>query len=100
MAWNSNHHPGTAHKSSVSHNNSQTQGDNEYDMPDEVPPPSRPGAWNRRGSNIVITNEFSIERNRLQQQKTETGSCDQDDITTARSLNQDKPEGKSPYYHV
>ncbi|EUC28505.1 hypothetical protein COCCADRAFT_9127 [Bipolaris zeicola 26-R-13] len=98
MIWQSNHHPGTGHRSTVSHPRNESQRDSESNIiDDDILPPSRPGALNRQNSDIVVTNEFSIERNKLQKSKTETTICD---TNTARSVSEDKPEGKSPYYHV
>lgn len=82
----------------MSHPRNESQRDSECNIiEDDVLPPSRPGALNRQNSDIVVTNEFSIERNKLQKSKTETTICD---TNTARSVSEDKPEGKSPYYHV
>ena len=102
MGWKSNHHPGgagTGNKSNISHTKSEPQRESGDEfMKDEALPESRPGALNRRGSGIFVKSEFSIERNELQKQKTETMS--QDDMNTGRSVNEDKPEGKKPFYHV
>jgi hypothetical protein len=98
MGWESNHHPGTGHRSTISHSRNETRRDSDSDTnQDDVLPMSRPGALNRKDSDIFVTNEFTIERNELQNQRTETMSCD---TNTARSVSEDKPEGKRPYYHV
>lgn len=97
LGWRSNHHPGVGHMNTIFHTN-VTQGDSDGNIIDDALPESRPGALNHVGKDIFITNEFSIERNELQKQRTETMSCD--DTNTARSVSEDKPEEKSPYYHV
>ncbi|USP79802.1 uncharacterized protein yc1106_07076 [Curvularia clavata] len=98
LGWKSNHHPGVGHANTISHTNA-TQHDSDCDIINsDALPESRPGALNHVGKDIFVTNEFSIERNELQKQRTETMSCD--DTNTARSVSEDKPEGKSPYYHV
>ncbi|CAN9402319.1 unnamed protein product [Alternaria sp. RS040] len=97
MDWKSNHGPaGTGNKSKVSGKSAS-----ERESEDDALPPSRPSELGRRGSGIFVTNEFSIERNELQKQETETRSCEQDgDTNTALSVNEDRPGGKSPFYHV
>ena len=73
----------------------------ERESEDDALPASRLDELDRRGSGIFVTNEFSIERNELQKQETDTRSCDQDgDTNTAVSVNEEKPGGKSPFYHV
>ncbi|KAI4663891.1 uncharacterized protein J4E78_004310 [Alternaria triticimaculans] len=97
MGWKSNHGPaGTGNKSNVSGKSAS-----ERESEDDALPASRLGELDRRGSGIFVTNEFSIERNELQKQETDTRSCDQDgDTNTAVSVNEEKPGGKSPFYHV
>ena len=69
-------------------------------------PPRNPvsrsvSTWTPATDDSMSTNEFSIERNELQKQETETRSCEQDgDTNTALSVNEDRPGGKSPFYHV
>lgn len=92
LAWKSRDRSRVGYGNTMSRTNG-TQYDN-----DDVLPESRPGALNRRSKAIFVTNDFSIDQNELQKQRTETMSCD--DTNTARSVSEDKPEGKSPYYHV
>ncbi|KAL1793061.1 hypothetical protein ACET3X_008043 [Alternaria dauci] len=94
MDWKGSHRPaGTGNKSSVSGKSAS-----ERESEDEALPSGRPSELGRRGSGIFVRNEFSIECNELQKQETEIRSCEQDG--TAPSVNEDKPGGKSPFYHV
>ena len=66
-------------------------------------PESRKGAHNhaRRGSKIVVTNEFSVEINEAEKRKSERHSVDPDrDTLATRSVNEDRPDGKSPHFHI
>jgi hypothetical protein len=99
MSWNHTHPQtaGTGNRSNVSHTMSEADSD-------DILPPSRPGAIGRRGSGIQVTNEFSVEStygNLLRKEETETTlNSNYGDTNTAASVNEDKPDGRSPFYHV
>jgi hypothetical protein len=104
MSWRSNHPHGVAgpgNPRNVSNIKSESQRDSEDGSIDDDVLPPRQG---RRGSGMHVTNEFSIESahdNALRKQETETRSESNDtDTNTAASVNEDKPDGKSPFYHV
>jgi hypothetical protein len=104
MSWRSNHPhgvAGTGNRSNVSHTKSESQRDSEDGSIDhDVLPPRRA----RRGSGINVTNEFSVQSaygNVSRKQETETRSESNDgDTNTAASIEEDKSDGKSPFYHV
>jgi hypothetical protein len=102
ISWRSNHPhgaAGTGNGSDVSHTESGSERDSE-----DVLPPSRPGAIGRSGSGIQVTNKLSVESTDgyvLRKQEREIRSdSNEGDTNTAASVNEDKPGGKSPFYHV
>jgi hypothetical protein len=52
----------------------------------------------RRGSHIVVTNEVSVVSDELAQRKS-TDELERQDAATA-SVNEDRPEGKRPFFHI
>jgi hypothetical protein len=55
----------------------------------------------RRGSGIFVTNEFSVVTSgEKRKSQARSDGLDGDTLATTRSVNEDKPDGKSPYFHI
>lgn len=64
-------------------------------------PDGKRGPNTRRGSGIIITNEFSVVTNEIEKRKSQARSEGHDgDTLTTRSVTEDRPDGKSPYFHI
>jgi hypothetical protein len=66
---------------------------------DDALPASRLGV-SGQNNGIFIAHEFNVERNDLEKRKTMHTMSEDGDMNTAASFVQDRPDGKSAFYHV
>ncbi|EDU41784.1 integral membrane protein [Pyrenophora tritici-repentis] len=102
--WKSDHHlepVESTNKSSAS----QFQPGSERGSEDEIITerrlqPQGPSAIHRRGSDMFIKKEFSIERSVSQRMETEPKQVNQDEVSATTRANQNKSDDSSASYHV
>ena len=93
--------PSAGHKTDISHTSDIDRDSQEGIVKDDIIPDSRTQPLSRRGSGIFVTNEFSVISDDVEKRKPQSQSEGQDgDIHATNSVNEDKPDGKSPFYHV
>lgn len=89
---------GADHRSGMSHGKSRSGRDSVDSILENGGAPFMQG---RRRSGIFVTNEFSVESNALQLQETVSKSnSHMDETNTTGSINEDKADGRNPFYHV
>jgi hypothetical protein len=88
----------TSNKNNESHD--VERGSSRSRTSDDALPARRPDILGRRGSGIFIAHEFPAQRDELEKRKTMHTMSEDGDMNTAASFIQDRPDGKSTFYHV
>ncbi|KAF1845979.1 uncharacterized protein K460DRAFT_312988 [Cucurbitaria berberidis CBS 394.84] len=102
LTWGSGQPRLGSHKTDVSHVLPAIDRDSEEGIvkDEDILADGRAISHSRRGSGIFVTNEFSVVTE-LEKKKRQSQCDGQDGDTLATSsVNEDKTDGKSPFYHV